>query len=508
MGNGAWTDTTTSTPFQGDTLALLLGGASFTTESDGKNPGSDGLWYPSQSSFTDEDSKDWHRFAGFQLVNEVGAGNTQQREDLTAQTADFGVLRAAARAFWGGGFQSGFQTGNTYAVEGQEDGYTQYVKGPFYRLSKNLEAVWGARLTDWDDFTAVTGSHFANVPAGYAIPDFTTLLSNYKSSLIPTETFIGAINAEWEDMLTALSSGLSVPTLPDIGTWSWPTAPTVSLGSHTMGTIASPTAVTVADNVDAAVDSFTALANTRLTADQAQLRASLFSTRQAMTSTFDGALAILAANAAAQIADYDKSARLDQARTQAQADMEHQRLLLQRNSQLEQLSLESSKVNVDAASKTADLDLAWARAIPEMKMRATEVSASVYGTTVAARADVLRNVYSFVNNGSSAAAGLVNSWLDANIKAGALNQDTHFRKYKEILEARNITSGAISAMAEARWKAQIQRLMVMKEAVSTFTPGMGSTVEHHPSTFSKIESGLGMVGGIASTIIQAVLAFS
>ena len=188
--------------------------------------------------------------------------------------------------------------------------------------------------------------------------------------------------------------------------------------------------------------------------------------------------------------------------------MEHQRLLLQRNSQVEQLSLESSKVNIDAASKTADLDLAWARAIPEMKMRATEVAASVYGTTVSARADVLRNVYSFVNNGSSAAAGLVNNWLDANIKAGALDQDVHFRKYKEILEARNITSGAIASIAEARWKAQIQRLMVMKEAISTFTPGMGSTVEHHPSTFQKAESALGMVGGIASTIIQGVLAFS
>ena len=508
MGDGAWADTTTSTPFQGDTLGLLLGGASFTTDSGGANPGSDGLWYPSKSAFTDENSKDWHRFAGFQLVNEVGAGNTAQHEGVSAQTADFGVLRAAARAFYGGGFQEGWQSGNTYSVEGQEDGHTQYVKGPFFRLSKNLESVWGAGVAQWDDFTAVSGSHFANVPDGYAIPDFTTLLANYKSSLIPTETFIGAINAEWEDMLTALSSGLSVPTLPDIGTWSWPTALTVSLGSHTMGTIASPTAVDVADNVDDAVEAFTTLANTRLAADQAQLRATLFSTRQAMTSTFDGALAILAANAAAQIADYDKSARLDQARTQAQADMEHQRLLLQRNSQLEQSSLESSKVNIDAASKTAELNLAWARAIPEMKMRATEVAASVYGTTVAARADVLRNVYSFVNNGSSAAVGLVNNWLDANIRAGVLNQDTHFRKYKEILEARNITSGAISSMAEARWKAQIQRLMVMKEAVSSFTPGMGSTVEHHPSGFQKAESALGMVGGIASTIIQGVLAFS
>ena len=508
MGDGAWTDTTTSTPFQGDALGLLLGGASFTTDSGGENPASDGLWYPPQSTFTDTDSKDWHRFAGFQLVNEVGAGNTQQRKDITAQTADFGVLRAAARAYYGGGFQEGWQTGNTYSVEGQEDGCTQYVKGPFYRLSKNLEAVWGARQDQWDDFTSVAGSHFANVPAGYSVPDFSTLLANYKSSLLPTETVIGSINDEWEAMLTALSSGLSIPTLPDIGTWSWPIATTISLGSHVTGSIDAPSAVDVADNVDAAVESFTALANTRLAADQAQLRATLFSTRQAMTSTFDGALAILAANAAAQIADYDKSARLDQARTQAQADMEHQRLLLQRNSQVEQLSLESSKVNIDAASKTADLDLAWARAIPEMKMRATEVAASVYGTTVSARADVLRNVYSFVNNGSSAAAGLVNNWLDANIKAGAMDQDVHFRKYKEILEARNITSGAIASIAEARWKAQIQRLMVMKEAISTFTPGMGSTVEHHPSTFQKVESALGMAGGIAATIIQGVLAFS
>jgi len=508
MGDGAWTERSTTAPFQGDTLALLLGGASFTTDSSGANPGADGLWYPPQSTFTDENSLDWHRFAGYQLVNEVGAGGAAQHKDLTAQKADFGVLRAATRAYWGGGFQEGFQTGSTYSVEGQEDGYTQYVRGPFYRLSKNLEAVWGARPDQWDDFTAVAGSHFANVPKGYTVPNFSTLLANYKSSLIPTESFIGAINDEWEGMLAALSSGLSVPTLPGIGTWSWPTAATISLGSHATGAIAAPTAVDVADNVDAAVESFTTLANTRLAADQAQLRATLFSTRQAMTSTFDGALAILAANAAAQIADYDKSARLDQARTQAQADMEHQRLLLQRNSQVEQLSLESSKVNIDAASKTADLDLAWARAIPEMKMRATEVAASVYGTTVSARADVLRNVYSFVNNGSSAAAGLVNNWLDANIKAGVLDQDAHFRKYKEILEARNITSGAIASMAEARWKAQIQRLMVMKEAISTFTPGMGATVENHPSTFQKAESILGMVGGITSTIIQGVLAFS
>ena len=86
-----------------------------------------------------------------------------------------------------------------------------------------------------------------------------------------------------------------------------------------------PTPVDVGDNVNAAVDAFTTLANQRHAAEEARLRTSLEMTRGVMTSHFDQAQAILTAQKEASIAGYDAEARLEQVRLQATADMEHEK---------------------------------------------------------------------------------------------------------------------------------------------------------------------------------------
>ena len=328
---------------------------------------------------------------------------------------------------------------------------------------------------------------------------------------------LGLPDTYYSELLGHAASGLtfSTDTIPAITTptltWVAPTG-----GAITAATIAAPTAVDVADNVDDAVEAFTTLANTRLAADQAQLRATLFSTRQAMSSTFDGALAILAANAAAQITDYDKSARLEQARTQAQADMEHQRLSVQVNSQNAQLALDADKANSQFALSSKDTEtrflLGAASAVTAAQSAANEVGISI----MRARGELLRMIYdttiawmgakaSILTN-AGPVASVINNAYELQYKADTTGRQQELDRLNAKAALTTQYASNELSQAAAKWNALTQNLQLYRDVINTAGGIGGST--HKPSTFENVSAVTGMAAGVISTGIQVALAFA
>ena len=498
MGNGFWNEGSSTHPFMGDTLSLILGGAVY-----------DGSGYakPVESNSAENSPDTWGLFAGAQLRALVAASSPQtQYSNGTGdivQFTDFGILYAAAMANYGGPNMF-----DAYVVPGQEDGHTRYVKGPFWRASEKIDDVWNQRNyggsgSEVGRDVSPEGSYFTgSFPTGYTVPGIDTLIDAYKQTALPTETWFSSVHGEWEEMLSALEDGLTIPSVET----SVPSYVDKSFGTHSAGTIAEPSSVTVADNIDDAVAAYTALAETRFAQDEARLRASLFSTRAMMSTAFDNAMAILSANKNAQITDFEKQARMEQAKMQAQADMEHVKNLMEREARNEQFALDAFRANIDADAKEAEINLAGMRTVVEANLKKDEIVASIYNSVVSARAGVLGQIYAFINTGASASASLVSNWVSANLQASSAKTAAHIDKWRTHYEIRERVSNAQFNLAELRWKAQIQRLMIMKEAISAFQPGMGGTVENHPSGFQKVESGIGLLAGIASTGIQSALA--
>jgi hypothetical protein len=522
MGDGFWQSSTT--PFGHEAIAAMLMGAAYDGDLEGINGGIGQVLVNHDQFKVDM----VNMFSG-KLT--VGQGYREKKDgDKDRSTYDFGVLREAIR-------NTTSSVSAPYATSDDAPGATfgtlSYIEGPFnWAGQMALELVRKRRkaiVTEDDGFLE---REIGDASSG-------TLLSLIDPALTKTTGFVDRLVAKLTQNTTVWGTGAGTPdtlanmmglssyfstlsglvntgvtfasvTVPTL-TWVAPTG-----GSITAATVAAPTAVSVADNVDAAVESFTTLANTRLAADQAQLRASMFSTRQVMSTAFDGALAILAANAAAQIADYDKSARLDQARTQAQADMEHQRLSVQVNSQNAQLALDASKANSQFSLSAKDTETRFLLGAASAVTAAQSANNETGAIIMRARVDVLKVIYDTAASWMGAKAQLVtnagpvasviNNAVQTAMSGTLADREAWTRHEVQKNDMASSMAGTYEGIAQLYWKSMIQNMMVLKEGVSAYQ-GIGG-VEHHPSGFQKVESALGMVGGIASTIIQGVLAFS
>jgi hypothetical protein len=431
-----------------------------------------------------------------------------------AYIADFGLMRELALSI------APSTTRDTLNEISYVDDSIDYPLGPYAHAASRLDNLVGMQrsfiITMWEGTVAL--------PAMSAAPDPSTAVNLLTANSTVWGTgvvdslanMLGLPSSYYNTILGYAASGYTFPTaatLPAISvptlTWVAPTG-----GAISAATITAPTAVDVSDDVDAAVASFTALANTRLTADQAQLRATLFSTRQAMTSTFDGALAILAANASAQIADYDKSARLDQARTQAQADMEHQRLSVQVGSQNAQLGLDAAKANSQFALSSKDTEtrflLGAASAVTAAQSAANEVALS----TMRARGELLRMIYdttiawmgakaSLLTN-AGPVASVINNAYDLQYKTALAAREQFMGWQDHISKLTTQQTAHESGLAAIKYNALTQNLQLYRDVINTAGGIGGST--HKPSTFENVSSAVGMGAGLISTGVQIALA--
>jgi hypothetical protein len=515
MPKQGFTDATA--PFTGLALNSLINGVAINGDTSEGNLG-DKAWRSIGIDGTFDDGP--YVFAlGGGIVPE--APGTRMDAD-TDFVGSFGLLREVALRLSPEGSEN--RLGALYQ-EGEDTG--KYPVGPYAFAAKFIEeplagqrqkvidymVANGAANHPWASFTPPTASAAvalltANTTVwgtGSGTPDTLANMIGIPGATSGSSTFFAVILGLATNSL--LFPTFTVPTL----TWVAPTG-----GSITAATITAPTAVTVADNVDAAVESFTTLANTRLAADQAQLRASMFSTRQVMSTAFDGALAILAANAAAQIADYDKSARLDQARTQAQADMEHQRLSVQVGSQNAQLGLDADKANSQFALSAKDTEtrfrLGAASAITAVESAANEVGLSI----MRARGELLRMIYdttiawmgakaSILTN-AGPVASVINNAYDLQYKADFTGRQQEMEYMRDVSSMATQYASAMSAQAGVKWNAMTQNMELYRTAIST-AAGVGGQI-HKPSTFDNVSAVVGMGAGLISTGIQVALAFA
>lgn len=426
---------------------------------------------------------------------------------------EFGLLRAAAKA-------------TAPTAVGGSNMNTNYVQGPFYELflkmlAGNETPVWGSAWAERDAFGKLSDLNDKNMTfesAAAVAADVKT----FGDVLVDTtsfETFRAGLEtnyATWlglvEDTLEVKS--VSMPSTFDWDTFSW-TAPTVS--TITAGTVATPTATTVADNIDDAVEAFTALVDDRYTQEEANLRASLFGGRALMTTAFDNALAILSASKQAQINDYDKGLRAEEAKMQAQADMAHQQNLVSVNTTNAQLSLDAARANTDNVLRLGGLTVQGAQADAESHVRSklgqieavtriAAVQTEQYTGTLRVRADVLTALFNstmaYINTRSGAsAASLYSNIQDIKQRELAFQRQFHNQFLKDKMDYRSQISGGLASSYEIGWKSMLQNIMVIKEAMSAIGAAPQGT-EHHPSGFEKIANVASLGTGLLSSGIN------
>lgn len=112
--------------------------------------------------------------------------------------------------------------------------------------------------------------------------------------------------------------------------------------------ISAPAIVEVEDNIDDAVDAYTAAANLRYAEEEGRIKASLYGARAHMSTYMENTLQLLAAKKQAEIAEFEANLRTEQTRQKMQAGLEYQKQTLDQNTQLAGLKLDGEKADLQA----------------------------------------------------------------------------------------------------------------------------------------------------------------
>jgi hypothetical protein len=388
-------------------------------------------------------------------------------------------------------------------------------------------------------------------------------------------------------------------------------------------TITAPAIVEVEDNIDDAVEAYSAGADLRYAEEEGRIRASLYGARAHMSTYMENTLQLLAAKKQAEIAEFESNLRVEQTRQKMQVGLEYQKQTLDKNTTLANLKLDGEKADLQAhvawigndvqagienqrnnlnkdvqertllveAQKAAeanliamyDLELKRLIAKSDVLVKGDTIKADAFMRITAANAErntaaavakwqedlqaniakwgadekaaiafwqedvqsaivhwqetnranaagmeadlklfdskvsILDAIYRAVigtislkaqNLGNAGAVvNLLQSVIDNNLKAtdSYRNYLLNFEKTRYGLATE--VSGAIANVAELRWKAQIQNMMVIKEAMSAIGAAPQG-VEHHPSGFQKITDTLGAGLGAGAGIMNIVTALS
>jgi hypothetical protein len=341
------------------------------------------------------------------------------------------------------------------------------------------------------------------------------------------------------DQYSAYNPTLTAPSSSSIASQQSVDEPTpASVGSAP--TIDAPLPVFVDDNIDDAVAAFTAQQELRYAEEEARLRASFFGGRAVMSTFFDVALANLTAQKNAQIAAYDKELRVEQSRQQMQADTNYQQHLMEQRTRQAQIDADHVRLEVDTAlknaeqlilaqSKNADHEVEFqrinlqeylgyldalskhnslaaevARIAQEFVFKKRDENYQYWATEMKQKIEVLATLYqSFVAfaGGNNSAAGVLSQLLQIDHRESVYRRDQEFSWKQFNMATANQMANALHAFTEYKWKAQLQDLMVIKEAMSAFA-SVNAGTEHHTSPFEKtmqVASGaLGVVSSIAN----------
>ena len=504
------------------------------------------------------------------------AGQYNYYENLTRKTAnraDFGLLRETVKRL--------IRTTGKVSYPGMSADNTDYVQGPYWHAAQTaLEAV---QLAKPGYLPLGPGHHeFGQTPKVALSDMINLLLSNttvWGTGAVDTLSEAMAQHSNFSTLLTLAQGGLDVPVAPT-NTFDWDafeytgnvthnavSAPSAASLGYTLpnewGTdisvtpIAAPSEIDVSDHIDDAVSAFTALANLRWSADEAEIGASLFNTRQMLSTAFDKAQAILTANKQAQITEYDKSLRVQQTALQAQADMAYEQNLLARNTSNAQILLEVGKTNVTKFMQQEELALRRAESqlqaaiadkrntldaniantqaaldaerikqqyvashmeaslraglgMVESAIRLFDSKTNTYTNILRVRSDLLRIIYDTVfhwmNAKSSLAtnagplASVINNTNDLNIKGYLASREHEMQWRRDNVALATQWASAQEGIANLKWNALTQNIALYRDSIATMAGVPGGV--HKPSGFQIAGQAVSGVMGLVSTGIN------
>lgn len=200
-------------------------------------------------------------------------------------------------------------------------------------------------------------------------------------------------------------------------------------------------------------------------------------------------LALDAAKATAGFNIQNAANMLEKSRAQAQVDV-------QADTATAQIALEAARATVDAGLRSAEYALRETESNLRAEVAMAELGAglirAIYDTTVS---------WMQARSGSmaGAVAGLISGADELRMKGEEADRNAYVGFLNYTNEAARSISAGYEGVAQLRWKAMLQNIMVLKEGVSAFQ-GIGG-VEHHPSGFDKVAQGASLaMGGVSSLI--------
>jgi len=485
-----------------------------------------------------------------------------------------------------------------------DDSYLTHIVKQFADSSLIIDATIGSDPADdaVDRHALLTGEDGVLSSLG---PNPATLVEPGSYDDDPSVSLTDVIDGDW-----VYARGVDTKPLWQFIDWSYPIALTIegipvdfTISAPSQQSIAPITSYLLSDdltisgtllydpigNIDDAVASFTAKADLRYAEEEGRIKASLFGARAHMSSYLDNQLILLEAKKQAEIADFEKQLqveytrqqleakltyqRLEQQRqtreveleqTNAQANLsaqtrhvadalqpqvEHQRLLLEKNIRERSLLIDAQRSNMEKDLRLADGELRRVISEAEIQLRgdSTKVDANAkvkihnsqqegqigifnagevtkansakieaglryFGQKIDVLEAIYRTVVGIVNlkiqglADTGAASSVLNNLINNNLKARDSYRNYEMAFEQTRYQLANSVAGGIAANTELKWKAQLQNIMVLKEALSAIGVAPMGT-EHHPSGFEKITTGISAGGALASTVMNAVNLF-
>ena len=302
------------------------------------------------------------------------------------------------------------------------------------------------------------------------------------------------------------------------------TAP--SLGSE----YASP--VDVDDLVDDAVSAFDTLDGIRYAQALSDVQASFGGARAAMTSTFDDAAVLAAAERAARAAAYDKDLRAAFVRDKVAAAESHRKLTIDQRDRQAQITIASFQANVDYEAKKAaitvqvgdimariamanhDADLRISLADADAANRVAlanaemESRAKIAGREIPSgiASNIMSSAVSWMHaraipvTNAGAIASVIGTMYDAKLKNTVASNELSTKSFMDTFTGLASWAQGWNATGQAGWNSLTSNMELYRAAIATAS-GVPGTI-HRDSTFNAatqlIAGGLGAAAGIAN----------
>ncbi len=167
--------------------------------------------------------------------------------------------------------------------------------------------------------------------------------------------------------------------------------------------------------------------------------------------------------------------------------------------------VQTEQLKINSAQVASDISIRGSLGQAQAEAEIANAKASVYANTLRARIDVLSAVYNstlaYTQARSNAGIQLYSTRQDLMLREAMFARQYYNDFMRSKVQWRADLSNGIVGSYDMGWKAILQNLMVLKEALSA-VGATNSGVEHVPSTFENIQNVSSLATGLISTAIN------